>query len=115
MHVEVNSKFVKADDSLFEGAILITPPLDADYWLFRVTLTDQQAVVAFPKFGVIGIGFQHEEDWNTNLPSNCEAGEIADHIWHNRGDDTISREALVEAIELLRRAAEDYARQRKDS
>jgi len=115
MRVEVNSKFVKAEDSFAEGRIMVTPPIDADYWLFRVSLTDKQAVVAFPKFGLIGIGFQHEEDWNTNLPSDCEAEEIAKHIWHNRGDETISHEALVEAIELLRGAAAYYQSKRKDS
>lgn len=73
--VEINSRFLEADTTIRVGAglVMFTPPLDDEYWLFRVKLTDKQAIVGFPKFGTIGIGFQVEDyDWNTNLPFSCE-------------------------------------------
>lgn len=65
------------------ATIMLTPPVSADYWSYRVRLNDRQAIVAFPKFGTIGIGFAKEEDWNTNLPYTCHTLEILSHIWHN--------------------------------
>lgn len=63
--------------------ILITPPISSDYWSYRVQLNERQALVGFPKFGSIGIGFAREDDWNTNLPYTCHTLEILSHIWHN--------------------------------
>jgi hypothetical protein len=65
------------------GTAMITPAIDDDYWIYRVRLTDRQAVVGFPKFGTVGIGFAAETDWNTNLPYRCQTIEIVSHIWHN--------------------------------
>ena len=48
MKVEINAKFIKAKDS-FEhsnGVVLITPPLDEDYWIYRVPRAIQEAVKA---------------------------------------------------------------------
>lgn len=73
----------QADRTPRAGAALITPPINEDYWAYRVRLNDRQSVVGFPKFGTIGIGFAVEEDWNTNLPYTCETIEIVSHIWHN--------------------------------
>lgn len=103
MDVQINSKFVETDTTIKVGNALVmfTPPVGDDYWLFRVPLTDRQAIVGFPKFGTIGIGFQQEEDWNTNLPYFCGAGEIYNHIKHNKGDDSISDDACVEAIKAV--------------
>ncbi len=81
--------------------LMLTPPIDEDYWLYRVKLGADQAIVAFPKFGIIGIGFASEEDWNTNLPYRCSAEEIYDHIAHNKGDESISREDCIEAIRMI--------------
>jgi hypothetical protein len=104
MKIEYNANFVKGNDSFAGGRILVTPPLNEDYWVLRVPLTDKQAIVAFPKFTLIGIGFQVEDnDWNTNLPSNCEAEEIYEHIKCNKGDDSISDEACIEAIQLIQK------------
>lgn len=88
------------------GAILITPPIDEDYWAYRVRLSDRQAIVGFPKFGTIGIGFAIEDaDWNTNLPYVVATEEIFQHISHNKGDDAISDDDVREAIRLVQDAA----------
>lgn len=102
--IEINQKRLPTQPilKLSDGAIaMVTPPIDEDYWLFRVKLSDNQAVVAFPKFGTFGIGFQHEDDWNTNLPYSCPAAEIWDHIKHNKGDDSIPDCQVVAAIIML--------------
>ena len=103
MEVQINPKFTDEQPIFSDGktTYLLTPPIDGDYWLLRVPLTDTQAIVAFPKFFTIGIGFQREEDWNTNLPYTCGAHEIYSHIAHNKGDDTISDEACIEAIKKI--------------
>lgn len=89
---------------------LMTPALDEDYWAYRVRLTDVQAVVGFPKFTTIGIGFAVEdEDWNTNLPWTVEATTIAGHIEKNAGDDTITRWDIVAAVTLIQNAVREDA------
>jgi hypothetical protein len=87
------------------GGIVMTPAMDKDYWAYRVRLSDEQAVVGFPKFSTIGIGFAVEEDWNTNLPYTCDTKEIFEHIKHNKGDDSISDDDVISAISLIRDAA----------
>lgn len=99
---------------------LLTPAISSDYWAYRVRLNDRQAVIGFPKFGTIGIGFAVEEDWNTNLPYTCHTIEIVSHIWHNvmsgdpeyRDDDEsydpergISIAQVYAAVEAIQRAA----------
>lgn len=95
----------QADKSARAPGLLVAPPVDEDYWTYRVRLSEKQAIVGFPKFGLTGIGFAQEEDWNTNLPSSCDAGEIYDHIRHNKGDDSISREDCIAAIRMIQDAA----------
>ncbi len=88
------------------GAVMITPSVGEDYWSYRVRLTDRQAIIGFPKFNTIGIGFAVEdEDWNTNLPYTCGTEEIYEHIAHNAGDDLILRADCIEAIRLIQEAA----------
>jgi len=110
--VEVNAAFIEADTTFGvgngNGLVAITPPIDDDYWLFRVAVSEKQAIVGFPKFWTIGIGFQHEDDWNTNLPYSCEAEEIYNHIAHNKGDDTISEATCLTAIRAIQQAATLY-------
>lgn len=89
------------------GPFMLTPPIDEDYWLYRVRLTETQAVVAFPKFGTIGIGFAQEDDWNTNLPHTCETRKIFDHIAHNKGDESISDLDCIAAIEMVQTAVKE--------
>lgn len=107
MELQVNAKCEDQTANLNVAGIafMLTPPIGEDYWLFRVPLSDEQAIVGFHKFGTIGIGFQREDDWNTNLPYSCDAAEIFDHISHNKGDDSISDESCIEAIKLVQEAA----------
>lgn len=89
------------------GRAVMTPPIDEDYWTYRVDLTDEQAIVGFPKFSTIGIGFAVEEDWNTNLPYTSPTSAIFAHIIHNRGDDTISDLDVYAAIAMVQEAARE--------
>jgi len=91
--------------------MVMTPPIDSSYWLFRVQLYKDQAIVGFKKFGTIGIGFAREEDWNTNFPCSCSVEEIYDHIEHNKEYEEISKEEVLEAITLVRDAALEYQKQ----
>jgi hypothetical protein len=88
------------------GPVLITPAVDESYWAYRVKLSDRQAVVGFPKFLTIGIGFAVEdEDWNTNLPYTCDTDQILEHILVNKGDDAISNDDVRAAIVMVQDAA----------
>ncbi len=102
--VEFNTRFKPADDTFVIGkaVAMITPPVGQDYWLFRVKLFKDQAIVAFPKFGTIGIGFAIEEtDWNTNLPYTVSPEQIYDHIRENKKYDEITKEDCIAAIALV--------------
>lgn len=119
MKVEFNTNLFELDDKyskslLANGKIMITPPIDDGYWLFRVAVSDIQAIVCFPKFGTFGIGFQIEEDWNTNLPYLCDTEKIYNHIKHNKGDDKISDAVCVEAIKMLQDACKKFVSIRED-
>ena len=87
------------------GEVAVTPPITSDYWTYRVAVGHGQAVVGFPEFFTIGIGFQEEEDWNTNLPFTCSAEDIYAHIEHNKGNDAITREDCLAAIRMVQEAA----------
>lgn len=86
------------------GVILLTPPVSEDYWAYRVDVGGGQAIVGFPKFTTIGIGFAIEDDWNTNLPYSVPAVDIWAHIDHNKGPATATDEECIAAIELIRQA-----------
>lgn len=91
------------------GLVLMTPNICPDYWEYRVVLSPNQAILGFPKFGTIGIGFADEEDWNTNLPYGVRTALIVRHIFHNAGGSSITPTMVAEAVELVRRAAyEDH-------
>lgn len=112
LNVEINTKFLKGKDTLKVGntVIMYTPPLNEDYWIIRVKVSDTQAIVGFPKFGLVGIGFAVEDaDWNTNLPSGCEANQIFNHIKENKGDDLIPDERCIKAIRLVQKTAKMFA------
>lgn len=87
--------------------IMMTPAIDEDFWSYRVLLSETQAIVGFPKYTTIGIGFAVEEDWNTNLPYRCSAEKIFDHVRHNKGDEAIPDEVVMRAIEMVRQGAAD--------
>jgi hypothetical protein len=86
------------------GPVSLAPPVEPDYWSYRVRLTPAQSVLGFPKFGTIGIGFAQEVDWNTNLPFTCETDAIVKHIAHNRGDESITRADIAKAVSLIQHA-----------
>lgn len=87
------------------GNLIFAPPVTEDYWAYRVVVGEHQAIVGFPKFMTIGIGFAVEEDWNTNLPYICDTDEIWSHIAHNKGDEAIPDGWCIEAIRLVQQAA----------
>src|SRR5689334_4066402 len=95
------------DDTAEIDPILLTPCIDENYWTYRVRLGETQAIVGFPKFSTIGIGFAIEDDWNTNLPYTCGAEKIYNPIKHNRavGGDSISDEDCLAAIRMVQEAA----------
>ncbi|MHA1169842.1 MAG: hypothetical protein ACTSRU_18595 [Candidatus Hodarchaeales archaeon] len=110
LELEFRNEFKKKQDTFQVGntTIMMTPPLDEDYWVFRIVLHKEQALVAFPKFGTLGIGFAEEEDWNTNFPYTSDAKDTAKHIWKNRKYPEITKKILIEAIEVLRKASVYY-------
>jgi hypothetical protein len=89
------------------GTVLIAPIVDEEYWAYRVRLSDTQAIIGFPKYTTIGIGFAVEEDWNSNLPYVESAEGIFGHIAHNKGDDSISDEDCLEAIRMIQAAVRE--------
>lgn len=108
--IELNAKFVEANTVIATkaGAIAVTPPLDGDYYIARVPLYKDQAIVVFPKFFTIGCGFQlEEEDWNTNLPLQTDAEEIYNHIKKNKHYREISKGQCVAAIKELQNWAKE--------
>lgn len=87
------------------GTLMVTPPLGENYWSYRVQLSEKQAVLGFPKFNTLAIGFAVEdEDWNTNLSFVRDAEVIARHIAVNKGDDSIDDADVVAAIRLIQEA-----------
>jgi hypothetical protein len=70
--------------------------------LFKVKLYKDQAIIAFPKFSGIGIGFEKEEtEWNANLPYNCSELQIYNHIKCNKFYKEIKKEHCIAAIKML--------------
>lgn len=92
-----------------DGGVALTPPASEDYWSHRVRLSDAQAVIGFPKYSTVGIGFAVEENsWSTNLPYSCPTDQILGHIIKNKGDDEEIAEADVrEAILMIQLAVID--------
>jgi hypothetical protein len=91
--------------------VMMTPAIGEDFWFYRVRLGDNgQAVLGFPKYTTIGIGFAIEEDWNTNLPYRCSTQEIFEHIRHNKGDASIDDVDVVTAIKMIQEAAHKLRR-----
>lgn len=104
MNLRLERKNQENETAVLGGAML-APLVDEDYWEYRVIVGEHQAVLGFPKFTTIGIGFAVEEDWNSNLPYTCETDKIWNHISHNKGDDLIPDEWCIEAIRLIQAAA----------
>jgi hypothetical protein len=93
------------DTSEVAPGISFTPKLGDDYWTYRVWVSEDQAVLGFPKFFTIGIGFMVEDDdWNTNLPYTSDAEVIYKHIKGNKGP-TARKKDCLKAIEMIQEAA----------
>ena len=110
LKLEINERFVKAKDGFVTPSgcgVVITPPLDEKYWMFRVKLCKDQSIVAFPKFNTYGIGFAIEDDWNTNLPWRSPTEEIYGHIRRNKKYDEITKDDCIKAIDMLRKACHE--------
>lgn len=102
MILEINRSHVKDETHVGQGVFIMGADAGESNWIARVCLSESQAVVAFPKFGTVGIGFQVEKaDWNTNLPASCPASAIYEHIKDNLGDHSITRETCIQAIKIL--------------
>ena len=109
LKLEVKEGAVIDSQPLEHLGVIMTPSAlkhDQDnYWLFRVMVSEKQAVVAFPKFGVIGVGFLVEDDdWNTNLPANTDTVALYQHIEVNKGD--VPAETVIRAITMIQEACE---------
>lgn len=100
----VLEKRSQADKTVRVGIVALTPSVGEDYWSYRVMVGETQAIVAFPKFSTIGIGFAQEDDWNSNLPYTLPAERIFDHIKHNKGNDSIADDDCLRAIRMIQDA-----------
>jgi len=103
MELELERK-EQSDTTAITGSVAMTPLIDKGYWSYRVKLSAHQAIVGFPKFFTIGIGFAVEDDWNTNRPYTTSAEEIYEHIKHNKGDASIKKINCIKAIRLVQDA-----------
>lgn len=119
LQLEVNKKYIDGDENnvLLFGKIpaMITPPLDEDYWQFRVKVDKDQAIVGFPKFGSIGVGFAKEDNWNTNLPSSYSTEIIWEHIKENKRYASIPDERCKKAIKMIQKAAKEFQQAELDA
>ena len=105
LKVELNKRIVKDATAIMPGMMVMTTEV-TDNWIARVSLGSKgQALLAFLKFGTVGIGFEQEVDWNTNLPCQCPAEQIYEHIKHNKGKSCrhVTKAKCLEAIEALRK------------
>ncbi len=91
-------------------SFIMTPSINGNEdWLFRVKVSDKQAIISFPKLSTLGVGFaQENKDWNRNLPCTCETQTVWNHIKGNKGDDSISDQDCVEAIKIVCEASRQY-------
>jgi hypothetical protein len=103
MKLQLETKFQQDNSEVVPG-VMLTPNGSTDYWCYRVWVSEDQAVLGFPKFMTIGVGFMIEDDWNTNLPYTSETETIFGHIKHNKGRTAKTADCL-EAIRLIQEAA----------
>lgn len=118
LKLEVSSKFIDGEENNFQVGnvkFVVTPPLDEDYWQFRVKVDDDQAIVGFPKFHTIGIGFAKEDDWNTNLPHSYKAETIFEHIKKNKRYASIPDELCIKAIKMIQKVAKEMEKAEREA
>ena len=115
--LEVNKKFIDGDKNIHKlgnAIVMVTPKLDEDYWQFRVKVDKDQAIVGFPKFSTIGIGFAKEVNWNTNLPYDTDTTHLWNHIKENKYYTSIPDELCLEAIKMVQKAAKEFFEAEKE-
>ncbi len=112
LKLEMSELYYQPDKSTVGNTnIMITPPLGDDNWVYRVMVSEKQAIVGFKKFMTMGIGFMIESyDWNRNLPWSHDTMDLWEHIKENKGDDSISDTECVKAIEMI----QDVVKENKD-
>lgn len=116
--LEINENCVDKTTHYVAGnnQIMVCPPTGEDYWVFRVKLCKDQAVLGFPKFGMVGVGMALEENGNTNLPLNsnytplANANRIYSHIKCNKRYKSITHQMIVDAIILIVKGAENFCK-----
>jgi hypothetical protein len=110
MDLLINSRAVEIYAGKIETAknakILLGGVPSNDKFLFVVKLFKDQAIVAFPKYSsCIAIGFYQEDDgYDTNLPYQCKAEEIYEHIKCNKKYKEIKKKDCIKAIEKIQTA-----------
>lgn len=114
--VEYKKGFQPSKDVIKVGnaVIMFTPAISEDYWIMRVKVFRNQAIVAFPKFGLIGVGFAQESDWNTNLPYQTPANQLYKHIEVNKKYKTLTKERCLEAIKMIQEACKQYEKEKEE-
>ena len=119
--VEYKEGFQPSKDCINTGKVIImfTPDIDEDYWIMRVKLyhdkklDKDQSIVAFLKFGMIGIGFAIESDWNTNLPYQTDTERLYNWIKRNKKYRAITKQTCLEGLKMLQEACKKYDEDRK--
>ena len=119
--VEYKEGFQPSKDCINTGKVIImfTPDIDEDYWIMRVKLyhdkklDKDQSIVAFPKFGMIGIGFAIESDWNTNLPYQTDTERLYNWIKRNKKYRAITKQTCLEGLKMLQEACANYEKEKK--
>jgi hypothetical protein len=108
--VEYKKGFEPSKDCIYtgRGVIMFTPAINKEYYIMRVNLYKDQSLVAFPKFGLIGIGFAQESDWNTNLPYQTDIEYLYKHIRCNKKYKAITKQMCLEGLKLLQEACLKY-------
>lgn len=118
--LEHNPKIV--DKTKFFGddkaICMMTPSAigEDDYWAFRVKVSKDQAIISFPKFSTLGVGFLREkESWNTNLP--CQSGfeRIWEHIKKNKGDPAILDMDCLLALKMVCEASVKFLEKEREN
>ena len=121
--VEYKEGFQPSKDTINtgKGVIMFTPDIDENYWIMRVKVyhdkvnNKDQSIVAFPKFGLIGVGFAIEEgSWNTNLPYQTSPERLYEHIKCNKKYGNLKKETCVKAIILLQEACKQYEKDKEE-
>jgi hypothetical protein len=115
--VEYKEGFQPSNDTIKTngGIIMFTPSINSEYYIMRVVLYKDQALVAFPKFGLIGVGFAIEEgSWNTNLPYEVPAERLYKHIRCNKKYRAITKQTCLEGLKLLQEACKQYEKDKAE-